>query len=339
MSVSKEKAAITEEKKNSKKAGKGNSAITTIIVSAAVVVIVGVIAGIAIYQNRIAPFNAIIVAVDDREITMRYFLKRLAASDENSFSMLSTISQEQFLKIRAPEPPYNIKVTEEDIDQFARELAKGSAEKIDEREFREWYRQRLNESGFSDAEFRDLLRTGLLTERMIEHLGETVPTVAEQVFINMIPLQDYSVAYEVKQRFEKGESFADLAKEYSVDPRLAENGGKVGWFPEDALERRLAYTAFSLEIGEFSDPLDLGEIGEETPVVIMISERDPAREIDENALVAVKGRALENWYTRVFKEHDVRFHGLDNTRGYDSETDAWVNWQLMRMKRGQEEGA
>ncbi|MBN1687407.1 MAG: peptidylprolyl isomerase [Spirochaetales bacterium] len=294
------------------------------------------IAGIAIYRNRIAPFKAVIVSVDDKKFDMRYFLKRLAISEENSFAMLSTLTQEEFLRRKAPEPPYNITVTEGDIDQFARDLAKGTAETIDEREFREWYRQQLNESRFSDAEFRDLLKTSLLAERMTEYLGENASRVAEQVFINMIPVEDYDAAYAIKQKYEKGQSFADLAAEYSTDPRLAENGGKVGWFPEAALDIPLSYTAFDLEVGECSDPVEIGPMGNETIVVIMVSEKDPEREIEENAMQAVKASALEEWYKTLYDDYDVEFYGLDSSRGYDSETDAWVNWQLMRMKRDQE---
>ena len=63
----------------------------------------------------------------------------------------------------------------------------------------------------------------------------------------------------------------------------------------------------------------------------MISEKAAAREIDEGSLQMIKARSLDEWLNEEKQYHKVEFHGFKN--GYDSETDAWVQWQLQRMKR------
>jgi len=326
-----------KNKKDARTAADVKRTRITILVAAIVVVAVGLIAGIAIYQNRVRPFNAVIVAVDDSEVDMRYFLKRLAMSGEQSFSMLSTLSEELLLRKVAPQPPYNIEVTEDDIDQLAMDVAKGDAEDISEPEFREWYRQQINETRFSEEEFRTLLKTTLLAQRMTEYLSDRVPETAEQVFLHMIQVKDVPAGREVKERYDAGEDFAALAEEYSVDQQLAESGGEFGWFPKAALSDALSYAAFDLEVGECSDPFFIGDLDNETAVVIMVSEKDPNRILDERSLEAVKAAALEDWFLEEFDNHSVEFYGLDRTTGYDSGTDAWVNWQLMRMKRNEED--
>ena len=68
-------------------------------------------------------------------------------------------------------------------------------------------------------------------------------------------------------------------------------------------------------------------------VIMMISEKAAAREIDEQPLAVLKSMALDKWYKEAYADFEVHFHGFDN--GYDSETDSWVTWQLVRMQRGQ----
>jgi len=305
----------------------------TIILSVAVVVIIGVIAGIAIYRNRMAPFRTIVLKVDGASIKMRYFLKRAAMSGQPPMLTLQTLTKEEIIKQTVTKPPYSITVTEQDIDQFARDIARGKNRTIAEDEFREWYRQRLNESSLSEDEFKDLLRTKLLGLRMRKYLGEKVPTIAEHIFVHMFPLKDYAAGAEVKKKHDTGEDFAALAREYSVDPKLKENGGTVGWLPRGVLNPGFDKTAFELEIGKSSDPL---YIDKQKVVVIMISDKVVAREIDEQSLKVIKSKALDQWLKAERQYHKVEFHGLEN--GYDTETDAWVQWQLTRMRRGQGEG-
>ena len=167
------------------KAGKGEvveskANIRTIVIAVVVVVIIGAIAGFAIYQDRVAPFRTTVLEVDGSSITMRYFLKRVLSSGREPMAMLQTLTNEEIIKKAAPKPPYNINIGEEDIEQFLKGIARGESDTIAEKEFKEWYRQRLNESRLSEPEFSDLMRTNLLTRRLHGYLAERVPTVAEQ---------------------------------------------------------------------------------------------------------------------------------------------------------------
>jgi hypothetical protein len=301
----------------------------SVIIAVIVVAIVGGIAGVALYRDRVAPFNTTIIEVDGTSIDMRYFLKRAAMSGDDAMGLLQILPREEIIKKTVTGPPYNISVSEQDIDELARDLARGETQTIDESEFGEWYRQQLNETGLSDSEYRDLLRSSLLSLRLGEYLGERLPTVAEQVYIHMIPVKDRLTAIVVKEKHDAGADFAGLAREYSLDSELGARGGGVGWFARGVLDQRYDMVAFELEIGKSSDPIPFDE---ESFVVMMISERVAKREMDEQSLMVTRAMALENWHTEEFKKHNVQFHGFTN--GYDSQTDAWVQWQLARMRRG-----
>ena len=89
---------------------------------------------------------------------MGYFLKRMKLEEANlSFggatSVLNRLAIEEVIRQSAPKAPYNLKVADEQIDQFLREVAKRGAESISENEFEEWYRQQLNQSQLNDEEF------------------------------------------------------------------------------------------------------------------------------------------------------------------------------------------
>ena len=59
-----------------------------------------------------------------------------------------------------------ITVTEEKIETALLNEARGDSETISKREFDEWYRQRLNESQLTDAEYKDFYGVNLLVDKL-----------------------------------------------------------------------------------------------------------------------------------------------------------------------------
>ena len=165
-----------------------------------------------------------------------------------------------------------------------------------------------------------------------------MPTVAEQVYLHAIFIDSYEDAETVRARWEAGEDFADLAREVSTDEVSAENGGEIGWFPYGVFDDTFRYAVLNLDVGEVSRPIATDPEQETyatdpeqvTYALLMVSEK-AAREVDEDALAILQGKALEDWLMNEMQLHKVEFHGLNN--GYDSETHAWINWQLQKMAR------
>ncbi len=299
----------------------------TFAIAAAVAAVVAAAAGIGIYLDQVAPFRTTVLVVGDRSVAMRYFLKRVSMSGREPLEVLQALVSELIIRQVAPAPPYNIEVTDQDVDRFLRDLARGSSDRITDSDFKEWFRQKLNETRLSDAEFRDLAKTNVMTLRMTEYLSRRVPTVGEQVHLYMIPVKEPADANRVKERLRSGETFQALARELASDPKLRENGGDVGWFPRGALTPELAKAAFDdLKPGEASDPLALGD----QTVVIFVAER-ASRQIESDSLEKLKASALNDWVRGEYQYEKVEFHGFHG--GYDSETDAWVKWQVQRSKK------
>jgi parvulin-like peptidyl-prolyl isomerase len=238
--------------------------------------------------------------------------------------MLPQLAIEEMVKLVAPQPPYRITVSDADIDAALASMAVGGAGEPTENEFSEWFRQQLNESGLGDAEYRELVRVRLLARALSDHLAARVPTVAEQVRLQLIMQTTLSDANAARARLASGEDFASLATELNADEKLKASAGELGWFPRAALASALARTAFDeLQVGEVSGAVP---VGANRFAIVKVAERRDAMPIDETVLQSVKSRALDAWAAQELKRHRVEYRGFDG--GYNSETDAWVMRQL-----------
>jgi hypothetical protein len=86
---------------------------------------------------------------------------------------------------------------------------------------------------------------------------------------------------------------------------------------------------FNLGVGQVSEPTLLDQ---ESMMfaVFMVSERATARDIDEDMLEIVKGRQIEKWLSNEMSIQTITLHGRNN--GFDSETHAWITWQISRRQ-------
>jgi foldase protein PrsA len=314
-------------------AGAGNSPArgsrrAIVLAALTVLVIVAVTSGL-IYGNRRAPFNTGILSVNDTTIKMRYFLKRLSWSRGDAAAMLQTLTNEEIIKQTTPHPPYNMSITADEVDLFLKEIARKNGGTKNEGDFKSWYRTQLEETRLTDAEYRDILLTSMLSQRLTFYLKERVPTVSEQVHLYMIVQASVEEALRVKERIDSGEDFFALARLLNTDESLKAQGGDLGWFPRGALSADTARTAFDeLGVGQVSEPL----VSDDSfAALVFVSERAAARQIEDETLQMLQSKALETWLKQEKQHHRVVIRGLEN--GYDAETDAWVQWQLSRMKQ------
>jgi parvulin-like peptidyl-prolyl isomerase len=298
------------------------------LISAGLVIVLGIIL-VSYYWTYVLPFERIVITVDDTQIPMRYFLERTKLSGSDPMTMLDKLTQEIIIKKAAQQ--YGIQVNEADIDKQLRVMA-GSGTDITETEFQEWYRQKLNDNGISDSDYKDLVRTGLLVSRLQAYLAARVPAVAEQVHLHGIVVETDQKAQEVEARLKAGEKFADVAREFSIDKESKDKGGDLGWVAPAALD--LSDLISSLNINQVSDPIPLYRESDQTSptadratsssdeyYILMVSEKESARQLDAEDLKILQSRALALWFPEELKQHSIQYN-------FDSETLAWIQAQL-----------
>ena len=94
-----------------------------------------------------------------------------------------------------------------------------------------------------------------------------------------------------KRIVDDGEDFGEIAKEYSDDPGSGAQGGDLGWFGPGAMVAPFEEAAFSLPIGEVSEPIST-TFGYH---LIEVLEKDDARPKDESQLQQERTQAYQDW--------------------------------------------
>ncbi|MCB0061770.1 MAG: peptidylprolyl isomerase [Caldilineaceae bacterium] len=100
-----------------------------------------------------------------------------------------------------------------------------------------------------------------------------------------------ALAEEIRQRLLAGEDFATLAQEYSDDTGSGAQGGDLDWFGRGAMVPPFEEAAFSLDVGEISEPIK-SQFGYH---IIEVLERDENRPKDESTLEQERTQAFQDW--------------------------------------------
>lgn len=79
--------------------------------------------------------------------------------------------------------------------------------------------------------------------------------MVDKIKCSHILVKKQSEALAIVERLKKGESFANLAKELSIDKGSAKRGGELGYFGRGMMVKPFEEAAFKLEKGQISDPI------------------------------------------------------------------------------------
>ena len=180
-------------------------------------------------------------------------------------------------------------------------------------------------AGMSIAEYREVIRSRLLSDKLSKVIGEEkVPPTEEQVHARHIlvsvitptpppaatatPLpagaptpvpppaprteqQAMAEAVQLREQIVKGAKFEDIAAKYSDDKSNAEKGGDLGWFGKGSMVKSFEDAAFSLKVGDLSQPITT-TYGVH---LIQVLEKDPQHKLDEQTLTQKRNQAYQTW--------------------------------------------
>ena len=68
-------------------------------------------------------------------------------------------------------------------------------------------------------------------------------------------VEKQSQALAILERLKKGEKFADLAKELSLDTGCGKRGGDLGYFGRGRMVKPFETAAFALTVGQVAEPV------------------------------------------------------------------------------------
>ena len=139
----------------------------------------------------------------------------------------------------------------------------------------------------------------ILKRKLSEAFGEEAPKTGEQVKARHILVGDEDAARKVLDRLKSGEEFDALAAELSTDGSNKDKGGDLGWFGRGTMVTPFEDAAFSLPVGQISEPVKT-QFGVH---VIRVDEKDTTKPLEESQYQRVKEEAFTKW---IAAERDTK---------------------------------
>lgn len=222
---------------------------------------------------------------------------------------VQTTIEEMFGYYRTPPTPTPTPITVQETITDTTPMPTSTP--ITEAQFQQWYTEFLQQveeqTGLSEAEFRQNIQTSLLRQKVQEVVTKDVPTEEEQVHVRHILIKVASDADEkaVQEAEEKarnlveqlrnGADFATLAAQVSEDTGSKDQGGDVGWVARNGgMVAEFEEAAFSLPVGQISDPVK-SYYGFH---IIQVIER-AVRELEPDVLAQRKSGAFYKWLSEL----------------------------------------
>lgn len=167
-------------------------------------------------------------------------------------------------------------------------------------EYTNWLNTLAENTDVDEATYRQIMRTVVLRDKLLEALGEEIPTAEEQAHARHILVETEDEAQAIIERLEAGEDFADLAAELSTDPGSAANGGDLGFVPRGRFVDTVDEAVFTLPIGEVSEPIQ-SQFGWH---IVEVLERE-VRDLSPQDYLQRQRLALSEWLSDARVEADI----------------------------------
>jgi foldase protein PrsA len=283
----------------------------TVAIITAIVVIATTL--ISILANTNSGGNTVAV-VGNEKITKDQLYEALV--EANGEQVLNSLIIKKIIKLEAKKQ--NIKVTKDEIQD---ELDKT----IENFGSKEAFKNTLEYYGITEDSLKEDIELNLYVskllksevkiteEEMKDYFEENKDDFKqeEQVKARHILVENEETAKEIKQKLDNGENFEELAKKYSTDTETKEKGGDLGFFSKGEMVKEFEEVAFSLKVGEISNPVKT-KYGYH---IIKVEDRKEAKEANyEESKEEIREKLFEeklpdvyqSWIEEKMKEYNVQ---------------------------------
>ncbi|AXH99893.1 foldase [Sporosarcina sp. PTS2304] len=186
----------------------------------------------------------------------------------------------------------------------------------------------LAQQGQTPDSFKKMIRLNKLQEAALtdgievsdEELNKRIEETQTEINARHILVEDEETAKEAKEKLDKGEDFAKVAKEYSTDPGSKEEGGELDWFAYGVMVPEFWSAAYDLEPGTISEPvqsdhgfhiIEVKEKRQKEDKKITDEKKDEIRQellmekADESELLAKVSKLVEDADVKI-KDEDLK---------------------------------
>jgi parvulin-like peptidyl-prolyl isomerase len=307
-----------------------------VAVAAIILLVIAAVPAYGYYQSFVLPPRTIVTTANDTEFTLGQVYNQLRAYQavqEQSgmsfqlsslpFQILSSLENNEIIRQQSQnigvyiEPHVlNLEIQKLILDATEEELNLEDPKTL-AKEFDERYTQYLDLIRMSEEEHRELVRAGLLTTALIDHLGKEISTVQEQVHLHRIIVETEIDVQYVNDELAEGKNVAELVASVGLDDaQTTEDDGDLGWVPR----------GIYLEVDKsIFDELEVGQPVEAIPsnegwFIYVATERAQERQVDEDKLESLRAGEYIKWI-------DAQRENTIIERCFGSGGDDQCNWQ------------
>lgn len=276
----------------------------------ALAMVVGVLVTLKLSFNN----NDVVALVGDEKITKDELYDFLVKA--NGQNALDALIINKIILLESEKE--DIKVSKEEIDEQKNKM-------IENMGGQEAYKSALQLYGISEEELEHDIEMNLYLKKLLEsripineeemkqYFEENKDSFRqeEQVKARHILVDSEETALEVKKKLDEGKKFEDLAKDYSIDVSNNQQGGDLGFFGRGRMVKEFEEVAFSLGIGEISEPVKT-EFGYH---IIKVEDRKEEKEPDfENSKDEIKDllfqerfqETYDTWLQEKLEEYEIQ---------------------------------
>ncbi len=155
-------------------------------------------------------------------------------------------------------------------------------------------------TGFSQADLRKIFELQLYSQKVEANVTKDIADVQDQVWARHIVVSDQAAAAAALNLLRSGEDWTKVCADTSTDTATKDTGGDMGWFPKGIQDAAIDNVAFSLKVGETSDPIQTASGWE---IIQVIGHQ--VRPVDANTLQQLKTNAFQSWLTSAKANYTI----------------------------------
>jgi hypothetical protein len=215
------------------------------------------------------------------------------------------LGSEEIDRIGAPQ--INVSVSDDEVDAKIRQNL-GLSDSVDQATFAEAYRKLVKDSGFSPSEYRELIASQLLDDKIRQNLRSAIPTATEQVHVSDIRVATQDDAQKVLGRLTAGEDFAAIAADVSLDTNTKSKGGDTGWVARGSLPADVENAVFALEAGQHTQSISYNN----SFFIFEAMEKSPSMAVTTDQQTLIENQSFRNWQTQISNGVDIKTYYSDD---------------------------
>ena len=154
--------------------------------------------------------------------------------------------------------------------------------------------------GITADQVRALYEVNILRQKLMDVITANTPHSQDEVWARHILVADEATANAVRQRLINGEDFVKVAAEVSTDTGTKDKGGDLGWFARGTMVPEFDAAAFTLKVGEISQPVN-SQFGYHI-IQVLAHTTVP---LDASAYQQAQQTAFNDWLTKARIDYKV----------------------------------